>query len=254
MLAEFFLSLQKAALKSVSPVVTPIPGLASKVLVTIGEHREWQDVDAPARNLDLTSLDSLIAFTQNSEMCSKPEVYLAEDEVRVVADLKNRRGGASLKLLKSARWQAVRNLCFGQFKTTVQAARKFLRAQLAAGEEIRTLLGKIDFSRRADGHFEEGHGRSSLGRAVEARVQCADTIPESFLVSVPVFAVADLTHQVEIRIYIELHPKDEHVEFFVLPDDHDRALAAALDVVRNKLMAVGFGSEAIPMFDGSMET
>lgn len=254
MLAEFFDALRKQAKQAVSPVVTAVPGVASRVLVTVGDHREWMEVDAPARSLDLTSLDSLIAFAQNQRLCPHPEVYLGEEAVRVVCDFDNRRGGAELKLNRSARWDAVTSLCFGQFKTTVPAARKFLRASLAAGDEVRTALGKIDFARKADGHYEEGHGRSSLGRAVEARVQGADNIPESFMVAVPVFSVPGLTHHVEVRIHVELHPKDEHIEFFVLRDDYTRAFAAALDVVRNKLIAVGFGTEAIPMFDGSMET
>lgn len=252
MLAEFFASLQQAAQTAAKPTVIPVKGLHSRVLLGHSAGHEWVDVESDPRHVVLESLESLIAFATNADVSPRPEVYLGWSEVRVICDRDERRGYGRLLLRKSKRWEAVEKLT-ESVVANVPAIRRFLRFDLAAGDELRTALGRVDFSRKSDGSSSAAHGRETLGRAVEARVQNAEAIPESFLVSVPAFAVAGLEQHVEVRVQVELHPQQEQVELRVLGDDYERARAAALLIVRNKLVAAGFGGERIPMFDGHLD-
>ena len=108
----------------------------------------------------------------------------------------------------------------------------------------------IKFRKSDSGASSIQHGSESLGRTIEAEVSGAGDIPESVVVSCPVYANHGEREKTATIMYdLEIVPADGQFRFRPIPDELERVIDAALDDIRTRIVdalpdgsAVFFGS------------
>lgn len=127
---------------------------------------------------------------------------------------------------------------------------KMLRLELHGGNVSHVIqaLSRIDFSRTSAGKTDVAHGKESLGRSVEAAVQQADGVPETFTVAVPVWSAFGFDRysvQVQFGLYLDLQA--QKVELRVLGDEIERVVGLATHAVAADLREA---LPSVPVFMG----
>jgi hypothetical protein len=106
---------------------------------------------------------------------------------------------------------------------------KFLRFSIpTAPREILAAVRAVDFSRKSAGASSIEHGRESLGRSVELKVQGAAEIPESFAVAFMLYEGVEFAGtwgSIDVHVLIDL--ESSKFTLFVRPDEWQRRLDSA---------------------------
>lgn len=248
MLAEFFEKLKAHAREGMGVKVIDRPDLPN-LLLWQGDER-WTEPRAPRLRVHkLFDLDSLYELLANKEIATAPEVFVGANVILVTLN-EGRREVATLPFVISERWAKLRALA--QRRTMpVPEVVKLLRYDLVGGTSDALLqsLRRIDFSRRSDGSVQVDHGRESLGKAVEAVVQQAQDVPESFAVHLPIVSNRGFralsAQTVTCGVYIDV--QHEGVQVFPLPDEIEAAQAAFLE---NAVTELRQNLDGIPVLVG----
>lgn len=194
-------------------------------------------IPAPAREATIYSLDSLREYVEPFESA---EVFHGPMQIVAYLDGADRRKGCALLALKGTSQLSELSRLPKAFEPNALA--KYLRTQFVdVPQEVRNALQRIDFSRKSMGRNSAEHGRETLGRSVEAEVQAADKIPETFSVSVPFFendGLRGISASVQLGIYLDVTA--ERVELFVVPGELARALCEVHAEIGRRL------AEALP--------
>lgn len=237
MLAEFVDRIRGLAKAADATQVLEVSKLPRKVFVRQGDRLDIHDVPAPDRAPVLEGFDDLVQMLGTQPIAPRPEVYVGADEVVAFLDATARTERLKLSLPKTDR---ALTLCalVREPVLTVKDAIRLLRLELY-GDHAPQLIGAlrtVDFSRTSAGRMHTEHGRESLGRSTEAKVQGVEQIPEEFRVRVPLFQVAglrDITIEVGVRIVLAV--ENERIEFHPTKDELRAATAAALREVRDRI-------------------
>ncbi len=210
---------------------------------------EALDVPPPRRLHKLLGLDDVIAAVKDAKVAPDPEVYHGPSGICVLLDRHCRRDTVSMPFDVSARYQVLRELQGGKAFAPKDAV-KFLRYTLHGTgiEGVVQALRRIDFSRTSGGTSDVRHGKETLGRAVEAAVQQADSVPEEFVVSTPVYTNAGLreaTVRVKVSIYLEV--MSQAIELGTMPDELEASQVAVQRFIHDALVGALPG---VPIFHG----
>jgi hypothetical protein len=249
MIAEAISKIAELTRKAHAAEVVKIPGVDRVVHLRVGDEIREIAVEAPKRMPTVDGVEDLIAMLKRKDIAPLPEVYVASSEVRAHLDGGKRVEFVSLPLPRTRRWMALLAL-LSHPAMSVADAIKLLRFDLY-GPHATTLLPmlrRVDFSRASTGRVTNEHGRESLGREVEAKVQGAGEIPEEFAVRLPVFDVQGL-RQIEQSVTIRIHlaPGEEKIEFHPLEDELRLAESLALEAV---FMSLSSSLPEVPIFRG----
>lgn len=205
---------------------------------------ELREIPVPprVRNHSLLSLDDIVLFLSDPTVAPAPEVFFDKDELVAYLHGEERWHVLRSEMPMSQRWLTLTKLNTPQAFTPRDAVR-FLRFELpdTGTQEIVKALARVDFSRSSTGRNAVEHGKESLGRSVEAAVQQADAVPESFRVRSPVWALPGFDRfvvDVTVGVYIDL--VGEKVELRTLPDQISRGVGQAVGSV------VAFLREHVP--------
>lgn len=251
MLADFVKAIQGLAEAARAPRVLEVPGVPRKRWIEHGGELEGLELPAPDREHKLHGYDDVVAAARDSVIAPGPELYFDAAGVVLVLDRHDRRARVTMPLVESERFKLLRALRAQAHSLAQKAAVKLLRYDLhgTGVETVLQALRVLDFSRTSDGTRTVEHGKESLGRTVEARVQRADKVPESFKVTTPVWSNAGLRGieaAVEVGLFLDMD--DEKVELRVLADEIDRALVVAQTALREKLAK---DLPDVPTFNGA---
>lgn len=250
MLAELFDRIVTLGRTADKVALHAVPGDPRVVLVQHQHTLEERRIPPPLRDIRIEGVEDFASFVTDPGRAKKPEVYYSAQFVEAVLDADDRRERAKLWLEETERFALLRSLQETPLVLSQRQAIKFLRYQLHASgvDHVVSALRQIDFSRRSSGASTVEHGKESLGRQVEAAVQQADRIPESFKVSVPVWRNPGLRHitaTVELGLFLDLDTPA--IEIRLLSDELAQAEFSAseeLRVVLNHLLVA-------PLFQGS---
>lgn len=214
-----------------------------------GAH-EFLDVPAPDRKAELATLASFCAFLECESRAPNPEVYVGPDAAYAILDAEDRREKVSFNLVLSEQFRLLESLKGGR-SFSPKAAIRFLRFELpeSRAETLIQGLKNVDFDRRGSGHHHTAHGSESLGKTVEAKVQQADKIPESFVATMRVWSnpgLGGITERAQVGVHID--PTAEEVELILLPDEYERALWSAREQLAD---AIRQFCPEIPVFAGT---
>lgn len=251
MLAELLAKLTELAKVGATPSVLSHTMDPRRAFVVANGACQEIVVPPPLRNHQLEDLPSFLSFVADEGICPNPEVYQDADQLVVLCDRNDRRDRGTLKLRRTARWQALvvltKNLCaFGQKEVL-----RYLRHDLAVEglDHVIAALRRLDFTRTSTGRAHVEHGRESLGRSVEAVVQNASEIPESFVVITAPYATLGANQTAEVRLSVELDIENQRVILRVLPDELANAERAIQVQVQNTIRTA---LPLVPLFTGSV--
>jgi len=245
--AEYIVGLGK---QSQATDITTVPSIPDKVFVRHGETYAVEDVPPPRRNHTVWGFADVTAAATDADMAKAPELYHDHGEIVVVLDRNDRRDHVTAPLIETDRLTTLQSLADGK-RFTVRDAVKLLRFDLhgTGVDSVISAIRKIDFTRKSDGGASVDHGRETLGRSVEAAVQQADSIPEEFRVTTPVYSnpgLKDLS-TVTVRCGVYLDMQGECIEIRVLADEIQGAICAAQTAIGDALCAALPG---VPVFGG----
>lgn len=234
MLAEMIKSIVDLARGAHKVSFESHPSLRNKVFVQHGDQVQEHEAALPPRKHCVDGLDDLLVFVQRPEFAETVEIFYSAAEIRALLDGNTRREESVLMALRpTTRFQTLCDLQKPR-SFSVRDAVKFLRFELHGGTvgTVIDALSSIDFTRKSDGRQAAGHGRESLGKAVEAAVQNADRVPEEFTVRLPAFSNPGCKgFQVQVTCGVFLDLQNECVEIRVLADEIERELNAVVNEI-----------------------
>lgn len=166
-------------------------------------------------------------------------VWVGRDGVAALADDGDRRDRVALPLAASPQMRLLGEWS-GQPKWLDQAAAvRALRnvfARSVEGTAAVELFRRLKFSVSAQGDVAVEHGRSSVGRSLEAKVTGTAALPEEITFREPAFDGGALGVECKVRCTVELDAKAERVAFTPLAGEVERAWIEAESAVRSRLL------------------
>lgn len=231
------------------PKILTDPQMQGKVLVYRGNACEIMDRPPQQDHGDLHTLESVIAYAQRNP---NGEIRLHREGLRALLDRADRWQGSDLELAFSSRFSALANLAARPAQFQPKDAVRWLRTQLEYEGPIVSRLRKVAFKRASDGSVSTEHGKESWGSRVEAEVQGADSIPESFVVELPVFTTPGFQYTVSVAVlvHIDLDPACPHIALIPSADGITAAVHTAISLAIVDLRkALG---EDYPIYYGSV--
>ncbi len=226
MLAEFLSKIRELAGHDNTVNVVRTEGLHRSVIVQQGGDRQTVPLDPPLRAPVLGGYGDLLEAALNSDICPNPEVYHCEASIVLLCDRADRLEKVEMPMGVSERFKTLKALEFGKSFTPAEAVR-FLRFELhgTKTEEVTKHLSRINFDRASGNASDIGHGKESLGRSVEAKVQQADKIPESFDVEVSIYTNPGLEihSKAKIKVGVFLDMAASEVVLQTLSDECAKA-------------------------------
>lgn len=230
MLAEFVAKIATLAQEAKSVEFHTQPSLPGVVFVRHGDQLLREDVPAARRAHTLASFADLVQALVDKAIGPAPEVYVAAGSIVALLDRAKRTERVTVPLQDSARFRLACSLQKPQSFQPKEAV-KLLRYEFHDGgvEAVAEALSHVDFERTSAGRSHVEHGKESLGRAVEAKVQQAENIPKTFSVEMPIWTTAGFDgYGPSIMFGLFLDLDDSRVELRVLSDEIERARNAAL--------------------------
>lgn len=249
MLSEFVARIVELGQKAKAVDFHVHAGLPNEVFVRHGDKLERLEAPAPLREHKLTGFRDLVAALSDQNIAPDPEVYIDGVSVVALLDRAERRSSVSMPLTETARFR----LCCDLEKPRGFAPRdlvKFLRLELHGGahQAVTQAVSRIDFMRTSSGKTDVKHGRETLGRQVEAVVQSAEDIPESFVVTVPIWSTPGCAWTKPIEFGIYLDNEKQQVDLRAFSDECAGARNSALADLRN---AIAEACPNVPVFMGA---
>lgn len=230
MLKEFIQSIRDLALEAERPFILKDPELPhDATLVAFKGKLEKIARVRPDRTEKLEDVGSFAKCVADFGAADlKRTVFVGiEEAVCVYGD--DRFDRTRLPLKVTDRWRALLDLYARDF--TPKEAVQFLRFVLhaAGADSMITALRVLNFEELKRVGSTVQHGRESLGRSIEAKVEQADRVPEQFRASVQVFRNAGLREiiaQVDVAVYLDV--EKQRVRLVPLADAITSAFDTAL--------------------------
>lgn len=213
-----------------------IPGDGRKAFVDQAGTVTPYDVTPPLRTHRVDSVDDMVAAAKTWK--AKPVLWISGEAVVLITDDGDRRDKVTLPLVKSS--QFARIIALGVDPELEQAELlRTLRVDLSGainrGDVIATVR-KLKWRTGASGTSEITHGGESMGRQIEAEVTGAGDIPESLVVSCPIYRnPGERDYTFTIGMDLEIVPQDQTFRLRPMPDEIERVTEAALAGIRERL-------------------
>lgn len=240
MLAEFIDRIASLARSSQTVQFHHDPLLPRTVFVRHGDKMTQHEQEEPLIEHEVINLESFVSFVsmdlENDQSEFATSVFVNYDGATAILQDGGRIESCTLRFQKSKTAEMLEKMR-GGMSGTPKAILREMRNVLGLASDHPAIVGlsRVNFTRRSDGHAHVERGRESLGRTVEAEVQQADKIPESFTVRVPLFVTPGLlaasTFDTEVQILLDLD--DEKIELFVNADSFELGKVNALTDSRN---------------------
>lgn len=227
--------------KAVATQVTSLAGHGiEKIVVRHGSEHDLHDIPPARRRHTAFDLDDFTAMVLDPKIGTRAQVFHGA-KIIALLDGDDRRDTVTLDLAYSQQWATLVDIANVRPSYKPREAIKLLRFHLHGNgsRQVQTVidgLSKLDFTRNGVGSSSTKHGAESLGKSVEAVVQQADKVPETFLVTIPVYStpgVRVFTCDVAVGIYLDLD--NESVQFVPLADELSRGIETVQDQIGARL-------------------
>lgn len=201
---------------------------------------EWFEATPPPRQHAVRSVEALVDVARHfkEDGCLPTCWYSRTGVVLVVNEMAGRRDRVTLPLglsvpltdlmLREAKRQPV-----GQAQLV-----SLLRTTLArcVRGNLLEMVRRVNFSQSAAGHGELHHGKSSIGKSLQAELTGAAALPENVTFDVPVFSGHFHTVQ-PVECALEVAPETQTFTLVPIPGDIERAVALGEAALGSRLAA-----------------
>jgi hypothetical protein len=226
MLAEFLVKLREFAAVANVPKIVTCDSMPEKVFVAHNGRFEEHARSRKPINGSLVSFESFVEYaTSVFDSC---ELYVDCSGVYLVLDIEDRWELMSMDFQYSSRF--VKLMQLGDRGYSPAQAIRCLQFNLELQNQgVINSLRKINFQRRSDGASTVQHGKESLGKSVEAKVQQAEDVPESFVVNTPVFINPGFRFEATVDVGLFLDLDEECIRFVPSADGIEMARFSAVN-------------------------
>lgn len=235
MLREFVQSIQELAASGEQPHIVHLSRKES-ALVIGGQIVEKLPRMLPPRRHQAATLESLLFAVSCWGKEEEFVIFQSPDRIVAVLDDSERFDTVTLALAYSERWQALHSLIKGGGALDHKQLIRLLNVTLRGGVNptLVAQLRQINFTAGQTGGSGIQHGRESMGRSVEASVLGTADIPESFLVSVPVYSNADLREPQQVELTLEIDVGRQSFNVLPAADELTRGQQAMATTIRER--------------------
>lgn len=218
-----------------------LPGDGRKVYVDQAGTLVPLDIPPGNRGHKVDAVDDLIAAAQKWN--TSPVVWINGESVVLVTNDADRRDSVTLPLVKSHQFATLIRLVKDPELDQTEMIR-LLRIDLAgaAGRaELLAAIRKLKWRTAVSGDANIQHGNESMGKMIENEVTGGGSIPESVLVTCPVYQNhGERDNSFGILCDLEIVASDQAFRFKPIPDEIERVTEAALAGIRDRI------TEALP--------
>jgi len=221
---------------------------STSVLVVAGSVvKEYDRLLPPIRHQCLT-LDSFIQAATEFSRETGPRVFLSPTKaVAVLNHAEERIETVTLDLTYSDRWKALVALS-GEMPHDKLVKLLAVTLRGSVDEALVRKIRRVEFASTGSGKSEVQHGRDTMGKAVEAVVSNIEDIPESFIVSVPVYSNADIRQPYPVELVLEINTRAQTFTVVPSPDELTKCQQQAAGAIVDRLVTA---LKAENVFEGS---
>lgn len=226
MIKEAIEAVQKLTKDSLEVTIIPVPGRGDKAILNVRGEAKEISISPPARSHCIGSLESFCeAIATWGDEC---KVFVNDKQaVAVLRDVEDRRDTLTMPLKLHPQFAFVKTMKGQQQQKQIV---RWLRHDLAGcvPEGLVSIFRVLEFKRSNDGSSRTEHGRESLGRSVEAAVNNAENIPETFNLTVPVLDIAFSTAE-PIRCSVDIDVAAGTIAIDPVPGQLEQAMRNAIE-------------------------
>jgi hypothetical protein len=211
-----------------------------RYVVKKGDAYEVLMNDPAPRNHYPESLDSLIKIvTREGEHADMISVWCSSGAVVAVLDDYGKRiNRATMKLSHSMPWTTLQQLSRSRPSMLQKQVLRTLRIDLAGcgvPPDVITAVRTINFSKQESGKSEVTPSKESLDRRVLAEVSGAQKLPESFVVTLPIYENPGESALADVTVLLEVEPAEGTFCLIPLIHEMQRAVEAHQEEILMKL-------------------
>lgn len=219
MLAEFVNKIQEMARAAIGVSTQKVDGFPNEVFVVQGGSYTRVPLPPPMRKQALYTLTDLVTYLKDAAIAPAPEVYHNHQGVTAYLDAATRTEIVLVSYAMTKRAEHLFAMAASRKTFSVKDLVRFLRHDLDVSSGTIGAFRTIDFERKGTGTNTVVHGRESLGRSVEAKVQNAESIPESFVVETTLFRNRGFDYDIKVMVDVEIESDQERISLSVKADD-----------------------------------
>lgn len=206
-----------------------IAGELDDVLFIKEPGKELRQMTLPPkrRNACLATLSDLISLVQQFSKTSAPEFYIYSSKIKAYLDAE-RKDCVTMPFVQTARLNSLLKLRGGR-KFTQKELLKFLRTELGGTgiDYVVNAFSKLDVTRYTGHRTEITTKTESLGRSVEAKVQGASELPDSFNVLASFYNNGAVTSEPKsVGVYVTIDMTVDAIELTLDEDDLNRSITS----------------------------
>jgi hypothetical protein len=218
--------LQSTARKAAGAVSLDLPLAGRIAIVCVDGRLETVPLPPATRGHIVYSLDDLagwaikaaIDYQRKDQQTAggPPIIYHNKYGCTLVLDDADRRDRVSFPLAFSDPWILVERLAKEKVAWSQREAIQALRLTLAAEPTVVAALRRIDFTSRSAADSLIYRGRESLGKSVETELANAAEIPETIMLSVPIYRNVGEDRHYDLSCALELDLVNSRIQ--VVPE------------------------------------
>jgi len=240
--------IQETAQRAQQPLPVGITDPRNEHFVIGGEHKIIP-IPPADRDHQVGSLQDLINYVVGV-VDSQPVIWHAVDGVCLVIDDADRRDRVTFPLTASEQAAAIKSVAGEPLKQA--ALIRLLRFQIGADPLLIDKFRRLDWSHSTEGRAEVRHGKESLGKDIEAKVQGVDELPEEIIVEIPLYTQQGERDEYAIRLGIDIDAVNQNFRVSPLPGELQSAIDSHQDSIRSRLGLELAGAEVpVPIYYGS---
>ena len=233
-----------------------LSGDGRKAFVQQGNQIKEFPIPPVNRCHQVHSLLNLILYARDADNPA-PIVWHGTDQVVLLTDDADRRDAVGFPLTLSTRFETLKKLAAEKPVFDHAQFIRLLRIDLGLDNiAVVAKFRRLNWSVANDGTSDLQHGADKMGKAIAARVQGVDELPDALDVEVPVYQQTGERQVYKVKCAIEIDTLNQQLQLVPLPDELERVMDLAQASIHDRLI-VALGpiddQKVIPVYYGTPE-
>lgn len=245
--------LQDTARKAAAPVALKIDGRTTEAHFALDGRLESLPIQPDPRSHRVATIDDLIAAAIHYATADDEAVvwFCRHFATVVLNDARDREDRVSCPLDASREYLTLERLDTERRYISQRDFLRLLRLDLGLPWAALDPFRRLDWTNRTGGKTEMGHGKESLGRAIESQVTAGEAdLPEFLNVEIPIYRTPGETTPYAIRCVLDFDATNGLILMAPASGELERVTALHLEDLRHRL-ETGLRAAEIAVFQGT---